>query len=221
MSDDLKRKIEILRNDFEIFAQKNLKIKIKDGDIQPLIFNEPQKYIHQQIEKQLKETGKVRAIILKSRQQGSSTYTEGRFYWRTSMNRGKQAYIITHEISASDNLFRMSKRFHDLSHPALKPSVSASNSKAMIFDKLDSGFQIGTAGARGAGRSGTIQYLHSSEVAWWPNAEEHFAGIVQCVPDANGSEIIVESTANGASGRFYELWQDAVNGKNEYECSND
>jgi hypothetical protein len=86
----------------------------------------------------------------------------------------------------------------------------------MVFDKLDSGFQIGTAGSKGAGRSGTIQYLHSSEVAWWPNAEEHFAGIVQCVPDANGSEIIVESTANGASGRFYELWQDAVNGKNEY-----
>lgn len=90
----------------------------------------------------------------------NSTYTEGRFYWRTSTNFGKQAYILTHEQAATDNLFGMAKRYHDNCDPELKPSTGAANAKEMLFDKLDSGYKIGTAGSKAVGRSGTIQYFH-------------------------------------------------------------
>ena len=33
---------------------------------------------------------------------------------------------------------------------------------------------------------------------------------------AEGTEVILESTANGAQGEFFRLWQDAVAGRNEY-----
>lgn len=212
--EDRKTAIEKLKSDFEIFARFNLKIKTKEGGLDPLIFNEPQQYIHKCLEDQLAKTGKIRAIILKSRQQGASTYSEGRLYWLTSTNPGKQAYILTHEQAATDNLFMMAKRYHD--NAVIKPSTGSANAKELFFDKIDSGYKVGTAGSRAVGRSGTIQYFHSSEVAFWPNAEEHFAGVIQCIPDAPGTEHIVESTANGVGGKFYELWVGAVNGENEY-----
>jgi len=214
--EELKRKINVLKGSFELYAKKNLKIKPKDGDILPFIFNDPQKYIDEQLTEQLEKTGKIRAILLKGRQQGASTYTEGRFYWRTSLNKGKQAYILTHEQAATDNLFTMAKRYHDNSHPNLQPKTGAANAKELIFDKLDSGYKVGTAGSRAVGRSGTIQYFHGSEVAFWPNASEHFAGVMQAIPDSDGTEIILESTANGIGGKFHELWMLAVNGESEY-----
>jgi hypothetical protein len=50
MSDDLKRKIQVLRDNFEIYAEKNLKIKTKDGSLEKFVLNDPQKYIHSQLE---------------------------------------------------------------------------------------------------------------------------------------------------------------------------
>ena len=205
-----------LISDFREYAAVNLYIKTKSGDIRPLIFNDPQEYIHEQLEGQLASTGKIRAIILKGRQQGASTYTEGRIYWHTSTQEGKKAYILTHEQAATDNLFNMSKMYHDLSNPVLRPSTSASNAKEMVFDQLYGGYKVGTAGSKGTGRSGTYQYMHLSEVAFWPNAYAHFGGVVQCVPAEDNTEIIVESTANGIGGKFHELWTAAVNGESEY-----
>lgn len=146
----------------------------------------------------------------------NSTYTEGRAYWFCSLQKGATAFILTHEQPATDNLFNMTKRYHENSHPALKPSTSASNSKEMVFDQLDSSFKVGTAGSKAVGRSGTIQFLHASEVGFWPDAESHFAGVIQCVPDAPGTEIILESTANGIGNKFHQLWMEAINGESEY-----
>lgn len=152
--------IAVLIADFYQYAALNLKIKTKEGEIHPFEFNDPQHYIHEQLELQLSTTGKIRALLLKGRQQGASTYTEGRFYWRTSTNFGKQAYILTHEQSATDNLFTMAKRYHDNCCEELKPSTSAANAKELVFNTLDSGYKVGTAGSKAVGRSGTIQFFH-------------------------------------------------------------
>ena len=76
----------------------------------------------------------------------------------------------------------------------------------MFFDKLDSGYKVGTAGTKGVGRSSTIQLFHGSEVAFWPHADAHAAGVLQAVPDVEGTEVILESTANGVGNLFHELW---------------
>lgn len=66
-----------LKDDFEFYARNCLKIRTKDKGLQPLELNSAQKYIHQRLQQQIKKTGKVRAILLKGRQQGASTYAEG------------------------------------------------------------------------------------------------------------------------------------------------
>jgi hypothetical protein len=146
--DDRERAVrQRLKADFPHYAAKCLKIIPKDGAIAPLVLNTAQRYLHGRIEAQLARTGRVRAIILKGRQQGCSTYVEARFYWRLSHAFGAHAYILTHEDAATRNLFDMAKRYHQHCPVLVKPSIRASNEKALIFDHLDSGYHVGTAGS--------------------------------------------------------------------------
>lgn len=205
-----------LSTDFELYALKALKVRSKSGAVQPLLLNRAQRYLHQRLEQQRAETGKVRALVLKGRQQGCSTYTEGRFFWRTVWSRGIRTFILTHEEAASANLFEMAQRFFEYLPEELKPSVNAQNAKELLFKALDSGYKVGTAGNKAAGRSSTIQLFHGSEVAYWPNAEEHAAGILQTIADADGTEIILESTANGIGNYFHQQWQVAERGESQF-----
>lgn len=208
--------LRILRRDFTVYAPKALKIRAKDGAVIPFRLNKAQQYLHEQIEDQKARTGKVRVIGLKGRQQGFSTYTEGRMYWLTSMNFGKRAYILTHLAEATSNLFGMTRRYHDLCPDVLKPTTKANSGNKLEFERLQSEFSVATAGSAGTGRSATAQFFHGSEVAFWPNASDHMAGIGQIVPDAPGTEIILESTANGVGNLFHGMWQDAEAGLSEY-----
>lgn len=206
-----------LKDDFALYAKLCLNIRTKQGRIEPLEMNAAQRHIHRQIERQRKKTGRVRAIILKGRQQGCSTYVEARFYWKVTHSRGQRAYILTHLDEASRNIYQIAKRFHDLCPEEVKPQTKLSNSKELFFGALDSGYAIGTAKSQGIGRGATIQFFHGSEVAFWANAEEHVTGALQAVPDMEGTEVILESTSAGPSGLFYKMAMEALAGNSEYE----
>jgi hypothetical protein len=205
-----------LRDDFAHYAARCLKIRTKAGKVEPLALNRSQSYLHGQLEAQKAATGRVRALVLKGRQQGVSTYLGGRFYHRASHSRGVRVFILTHEQEATNNLFGMVERYHEHCPPLVKPATGAANAKELYFDKLDSGYAVGTAGTKSVGRSQTIQLFHGSEVAFWPNAATHFAGVVQAIPDLPGTEIVLESTANGVGGEFHERWQQAEAGVGDY-----
>ncbi len=210
---DLRRK---LAADFPFFAKHCLKISTKAGGLSPLILNKAQTYLHNKLTEQYQEKGMIRAIALKGRQQGISTEIEGRFFWRVIHKPGVNAFILTHKGDATDNLYKMVKRYYDNCPAHTKPDVNTHNAKELNFTSLDSGYKVGTAGNKEVGRSATIQYLHGSEVAYWDNAEEHAAGILQAVPRMAGSEIIFESTANGQDNYFYRLWRMAENGESDF-----
>ncbi len=205
------------KDDFLLYARENLKIRAKSGKIVPLALNAAQRHIHTALEKQRTETGRVRAVILKGRQQGCSTYVEARFYWKVTHHRGMRAFILTHLEEASRDIYQIAKRFHDHCAPDMKATTRISNSRELFFGKLDSGYQIGAAKSQGVGRGATIQFFHGSEVAFWANAEEHMQGALQAVPDADGTEVILESTSSGAEGFFYKLATEAAEGKSEYQ----
>lgn len=214
-----------LRKDFELYARACLKIRVKvpgddsAGKLEPLAMNRAQLYVQQRLDKQLAERGYVRAIVLKGRQQGMSTFIAGRFYWKASGEFGKKVGILTHHDDATANLFEMVKRYHEHCPPDLRPSTKNNSSNALNFDKLDSGYKIATAGSTaGVGRSSTLQYFHGSEVAFWKNPETHMMGIGQAVPLGNGTEVILESTANGIGNFFHKQWQRAESGESEYEA---
>lgn len=205
-----------LKDEFDYYAAKCLKIRTKSGDTLSFALNRAQMYVHELVEKQKIATGKVRAIILKGRQQGISTYIGGRIYHKVTHRRGVRAFILTHEKEATENLFGMSERYHNNCPELVRPMTGVNNAKELYFSGLDSGYKVGTAGNKGVGRSSTIQYLHGSEVAMWPNAEEHSKGIIQAVPNEPGTEIFLESTARGIGNYYHEQWQLAESGESDY-----
>lgn len=210
-----------LKADYEAYAANVLRIKDKKGVISRFALNEAQKYLNAYAEKQLAEIGMVRLVVLKGRQQGISTYTQGRFYWKTSMNKGRNAFVLTHEAEATFTLFQITKRYHELNEArvgrfTLKPSTEVDSQNRLYFGKLDSGYKVGTAGNKSVGRGSTIHLLHGSEVAFWPNADEHLKGILQAVPLEQGTEVILESTANGVGGVFYDYVMEARAGKGDF-----
>jgi len=216
--------------DYELFANEQIKIRPKDvtkGMIK-FSFNEAQSLIHNKIEAQLKETGKVRALVLKARQQGISTYCTGRVYWKTDYMPLSRSVVMAHDSATSEALFSMSKDIHSNMAPEFKPQLSKSNAKEIIFveNKRDPetglkyeekrGYRLYTAGSPEAGRGTTPTVAHLSEVAFWGFDEKILAGLFQGIPDAPGTEVILESTANGIGGEFYRLWKTAERGENEY-----
>ncbi len=205
-----------LKGDFPLYAEKCLRIRPKSGGLVTFALNPVQRRLHQAAEAQRAQTGRVRAIVLKARQPGVSTYVEGRFYWKVTHLKGVRAYILTHRDQATNNLFAIAKRFHDNCPVSVRPELRASNAEELEFGALDSGYRVGTAKAAGVGRSDTIQFFHGSEVAQWPRADEHAAGVLQAVAEAPDTEVWLESTARGAGGLFHNLWRAAEAGESGY-----
>src|SRR6218665_2193465 len=166
--DEKERRIRArLMTDFAHYAAKCLKIRAKDGRIVPMKMNSAQTYIHARLEEQLITTGRVRALILKGRQQGCSTYVQARFYWKVTHRRGVRAFILTHLDDASRGIYGMVQRFFENCPAPVRPQAARLSSREMLFGKLDSGYAVGTAKSSGVGRAQTLQYFHGSEVAYW------------------------------------------------------
>ena len=77
---------------------------------------------------------------------------------------------------------------------------------------------LATAGGDSVGRGETLTHVHASELAFWPKstAAEIYNGLMQAVPNTKGTAVFIESTANGVTGVFYDLWKGAVEGTNGY-----
>lgn len=208
-------KLRRLRDDFEYFAKHMLRIRTKSGEVLPFRLNQGQRFLHHKLEEQRRKTGRVNAVICKGRQMGCSTYIQGRYYWRMWGGKGLSAFILTHEDKATSNLFKMTKRYHELVPDWARHATSASNAKELIFSERDCSYSVATAGTKETGRSATFQLFHGSEVAFWPNAEDHVAGLEQAFADVPGSERILESTANGIGNVYQRRYKAAERGDSE------
>jgi len=225
---DNKRKLELAKelfkrkkqkqykSDFELFAKEQIRIITKNASqgFVPFTFNAAQASIDKKLEAQLKKTGKVRAIVLKARQQGISTYCAARVFWKTYFTPYTRSVVMAHDSATSDALFNMSRNIIDnMEEP---PTLQKSNAKEILFEHNKSGYRLYTAGAKEAGRGTTPTIAHLSEVAFWQFDEQILAGLFQGISQENETEVILESTANGASGEFFRLFKGALNGENEY-----
>lgn len=211
-----RKKLNEYQSNFELFANEQLRIITKDASkgFVPFIFNDAQKHLNEQLEKQRKATGKVRAIVLKARQQGISTYCAARVFWKTYFTPYTRSVVMAHDSATSDALFNMSRNIIDnMEDP---PTLQKSNAKEILFEHNKSGYRLYTAGSKEAGRGTTPTIAHLSEVAFWQFDEQILAGLFQGISQENETEVILESTANGASGEFYRLFQGAIRGENEY-----
>lgn len=202
------------------YIETYLKIKDKNAKIVDFKLNEPQLKLYNLIKKLKSEHKPVRIIILKARQMGFSTLTEAVLFKEVATHFNMNAGIIAHESKATNNLFNMSKLYYDELPQEMKPQILNRNSQELIFNTADnkglnSKISCMTAG-NSSGRSGTYNFLHLSEFAFWQgDKKEAFVSLMQTVPNNDKSIVIIESTANGYD-YFKELWDNAVSGNNDF-----
>ncbi|MDO4581935.1 MAG: hypothetical protein Q4B96_05075 [Bacillota bacterium] len=211
------------------YIQAHLKIQDKNGRLIPLIFNQPQLTLYREIERQQAAGKPVRIIILKARQIGFSTAVAALFFQRTATIPHTNSMIVAHKADASANIFNKTKLFYEELPEALRPLKKASNARELLFENpsskaaekaqtpgLRSKIEIETAGNSSAGRSATVHNLHLSELAYWPHPEATLISLMQAVPYAPHTMVIIESTACGVGGEFYRQWLRAQRGESEF-----
>ena len=205
-------------NEFPFWAKHACKIRTKQGAIEPLVLNSVQRRFVKAIEAQFKAEGKVRVVVLKARQQGLSTVISAWMYWWLSQHPANKGVVVAHKADSTQTLFDMYKRIHENVPEMLKPSTKYSSRREIQFDKLDTGLIVATAGGDSIARGETLQVAHLSEVGFYPpsTARDNLNALMQGIPGDKGTAIFIESTANGMTGPFKELWDGAVDGTNGF-----
>ena len=197
------------------FIEEFFKIRDKQGQLVNLKFN----YAQDKFYSLLKEsygTKPSRFIVLKARQLGISTFTEAFITFMTMFNPNTSSVLMAHLSESASAIFNMTKLFVNELPLSMQPQQKYSNAKEIVFDGengLKSSIRVMVASD--ATRGSTYKYAHLSEVAFWEHPEEALLALNQAVPMTDDSLIVIESTANGFN-YFYNLWQDAVNGRNDY-----
>lgn len=176
--------------------------------------------------KTLEAAGKpVRVLVLKARQVGFSTCLEGLIYSRTSQSDYVNSLVLADDDGNATELFNKCKLFQDeleKDYPHLAPEIKRNNAKALEFKNRYSKVTIATAMAARknnesrVGRSRTLKLVHLSECAYYPQLNALLLGLLQSVPNEPGTVVVLETTANGMGGDFYELWRAAKKGKSDW-----
>lgn len=215
------RKIVTYRLELESFAGECLVIRSKAATQIPFVFNNAQRIVHTRFAEQMRKHRRIRALILKARQEGISTYVAARNFRRVSLYSDQYALVIADQRKRGQNLFGIYELFDRKLPRWLAPAKRGRRTGLkLVYDTvtgegLNSNLLVETAKDAAAGRSYTIQAVHASELAFWENPEETWVGLMQAVPDAD-SEVVIESTANGVGNLFHRMWKDAVAGDSDY-----
>lgn len=204
--------------DFVLYCRTLVQIRTKEGTVEPFILNEAQLIALKQIVGQWRDTGKVRVIVSKGRQQGMSTMIQAFAYWVTTNRKAFRSLIIAHEAKATETLFGMTHRIHREVPELFKAHTKYSSKNEITFDELDSGYRCATAGNDGAVRGETLNFAHCSEMAFWPSAhaEKLWNGLVQSIPNMDDTFIFIESTSNGLGNLYHRMWEGAKKGENGF-----
>lgn len=160
-----------------------------------------------------------RDVVLKARQMGFTTLEQVRdvFYFLTVP--GARVVVTCQSITGHGPQRQLSQNFRvmfqSLQRAGLGLNFQSESATEWILADRDSSLRIIEAGASEAaaakkGRAGTVSRLHLTETAFYEYADETLNALLECVPgESHGSEIVDESTPNGAAGFFYRQCKSA------------
>ena len=221
-----------LRSQFPVYAELLLKIVDKEKQRVPFALNEAQRVLLERLEAQRAAGKPMRAIVLKARQVGISTLTQGLLIQRSTLNANHEAIVVAHDTKTGDKLFKMGQTMYsflpDDEGLDVKPPIKYhkrgrllhfANPSSEAWQRgdigLDSRYEVDTAGERESGRGGTYHSVHASEVAFWDDIETKLTALLSGVPKSLDSLVVLESTANGLN-EFKDRWDDAMAGRSNY-----
>lgn len=179
----------------------------------------------------------MRAIVLKARKLGFSTWVAMKFLQRVTQIEYQHAVVVAQDITTAGAILEMAKRTYahlptieqlglgfNIRPPIIGERGSHSARKFLEFGEAServrrggrtgsSIFEVDTAGAPDSGRGTSPTMLHLSEVAWYEGnqATRKMLGMLNAVAYSPETIVILESTANGLN-HFHRRWVSAKEG---------
>lgn len=165
-----------------------------------------------------------RDIVLKPRQIGFSTLEMARDIWFFLTRPGARVVVVVQSMTTHEAAKSVSTTMRTMLDGLVREGASLEfrTDSATEWTLGDRSLRIIEAGASEAaatkkGRGGTISRLHITETAFYEFAEETLNALLECVPGPEyGTEIVSESTPNGAGGVFHEQYVAAAAGRSGY-----
>lgn len=188
----------------------SLTIRNKSGVTVPLILTPPQRRMVDLVRQQRRRNRPVRIVALKARQIHMSVAVASILWREVAFLPGQHAMVFGDLYKTSANLWDYYRQFAMSYQPfvGIRQLELVGEQKGKRLDwERDSWVLCGSAESATSGRSYSIRHLHLSEYAFYGDASTLMTGLMQSVPDDPGTTVIVESTANGLGGAFYDLWQ--------------
>ena len=190
-----------------------IKIRDKAGKVVPLQLNAAQRDFRSRL------TG--RDIILKARQLGFSTVVEASFFLDAVLNPNLRVVTFVQNEEAIPKFMRIYKFMHENLPEVINvegveirlkkedSSLTQNSSTLEMFN--GSTIEVMTSGGERLGRGMTIHRALLTEVAFWDSATAStiWAAVEGALPP-RGSQMVVETTANGQQGMFFKEWSRAV-----------
>lgn len=201
-------------SDHPRFCRECCTIRDKNGATLRFVLQPAQIKLHNLVREIRAQARPVRIIALKARQVMVSTAVAGEYFHTVGFVPGQHALIVAHEEKAAKNIFGYYQQLHRSYQPF-----------GGVIQRLDEEFcreasgeieyagggwiHVSTANNVKTGRSFSIRLLHLSEYAFYRDARTLCTGLLQSVPDDPDTMVVIESTANGVGGDFYQKWQEA------------
>lgn len=188
-----------------LFLENFIKIRSDEDDNQlvPFRFNDVQSDYHENC------TGND--VILKSRQQGFTTYILAKSFARALLFSGTNWRTVPHDPEAEDEFWlRLDTMYQNLpTH--LRPEARYYSKEEMLFQDGVKGVRDSrvtslspTPGKEGKGRGLTLTHLHLSEVPFWLGDQRKTLNSL--LTAAQHGKVTVESTAQGMEW-FYQTYE--------------
>lgn len=206
----VKQKLEIINNDIEKWLFNFVKILDNNNDLINFKVNAQQKDF-------LDNKSKFN-LILKSRQLGFSTLSLGIMLYNAYQIPNSNYLMCCHDASSLAFLLNRLKVMQDSIPNKYRMKEKKSNRNEIIFEN-GSRVAVKVFG-KNVGRGYTNQIIHLSEFAMC-SAEIQELGLIsveQSLAKNDTSMLIIESTANGLSNKFYQIWQDSSNKRSRYKA---
>lgn len=153
-------------------------------------------------------------INLKARQVGASTFSETLLTHKVINKHGITSLVASDEPPKSEFLFNMMERIYNHLPFYLKPhKLTHVKGTQLIFDKLDSNIYVDSGNKRtgGIGQGMTVHAGHLSELATWNNPDMITEDLIPALLSGASPDtfFIMESTAKGKSGAWFQWWRAA------------
>jgi hypothetical protein len=208
--------IKVISENPEYLIEMVFVIVDKDKNTRPFFLNTVQRMFIDRLNKAIEDYKNglrlsLKFLVLKGRQQGFTSFITAYQLACTITNKNFEGFTAADEDGNASTIFQNKAKYtYGLLPLPLKPTEKFNNRKQLLFDKINSSWEVRTVSAN-MGRSRTLKFFHGSEAAFWKVLiSDVQAGIGEAL--TKDSIQILESTANGYN-EYKDLWDSG-----KWEC---